>query len=152
MKLVLKNTQLYNSKGYYSVWRDKEGNNLDPSEILIGDKYRIASLNNEVIAYSHFYMNGMASEIFRTAFEEDNGDLNIDDFKLAYIEEAAIINYYNDPTQNVPINRIELEIKGEKIIRGCDALAISGTVNDKLLGIFLFLTDKENDAFVIRKM
>lgn len=152
MNLVLKNTQFYNSKGYYSVWRDKEGNNLDPSEILIGDKYRITSLNNNVIAYSHFYMNGMASEIFRTAFEEDNGDLNIDDFELAYIEEAAIINYYNDPTQNVPINRIELEIKGEKIIRECDALAISGTVNDKLLVIFLFLADKENDAFVIRKM
>ena len=152
MKLVLKNTQLYNSRSYYSVWRDKEGNNLDPSEILIGDKYRITSLNNDVIAYSHFYVNGMASEVFRMAFENDNGDLNIDDFEFAYIEEATITNHYNDPTQNVPINRIELEIKGEKIIRGCDALAISGTVNDKLLGIFLFLADKENDAFVIRKM
>ena len=152
MKLVLKNTQFYNSKGYYSVWRDKEGNNLNPTEILIGDKYRITSLNNEIIAYSYFYRNGMASELFRMAFETDNGDLNIDDFELEYIEEAAITNNYTDLTQNIPVNRIELEIKGEKIIRGCDALAISGTVNDKLLGIFLFLTDKENDAFVIRKM
>lgn len=152
MNLILKNAQFYNNKGYYSVWRDKEGNNLNPTEILIGDKYRITSLNNEIIAYSHFYINGMTSELFRMAFEDDNGDLNIDDFELAYIEEAAITNHYNDPTQNVPINRIELELKGEKIIRGCDALAIFGTVNNKLLGIFLFLTDKENDAFVIRKM
>lgn len=150
--MILKNTQLYNSKGYYSVWKDKEGNNLDPSEILIGYKYRITSLNNELIVYSHFYMNGMTSELFRMAFENDNGDLNIDDFKLAYIEKATITNHYNDPTQNVPINRIELEIKGEKIIRGCDALAISCTIDNKLLGIFLFLADKENDAFVIRKV
>lgn len=152
MNLILKNTQFYNSKGYYSVWRDKEGNNLNPTEILIGDKYRITSLNNEIIAYSYFYSSGMASELFRMTFETYNSDLNIDDFELAYIEEATITNHYNDPTQNVPINRIELEIKGEKIIRGCDALAISGTMDNKLLSIFLFLTDKENDAFVIRKM
>ena len=94
----------------------------------------------------------MASELFRMAFETDNGDLNIDDFELEYIEEATITNNYTDLTQNIPVNRIELEIKGEKIIRGCDALAIFGTMDNKLLGIFLFLTDKENDAFVIRKM
>lgn len=152
MNLILKNTQFYNSKGYYSVWRDKEGNNINPSEILIGDKYRITSLNNEIIAYSYFYRSGMASELFRMAFETYNGDLNIDDFDLDYIEEATITNHYNDTTQNVPINRIELEIKGEKIIRGCDALAISGTMHNKLLAIFLFLTDKESDAFVIRKI
>lgn len=152
MNLILKNTQFYNSKGYYSVWRDKEGNNLNPSEILIGDKYRITSLNNEIIAYSYFYSSGMASELFRMAFEDDNGDLNIDNFEFGYIEEAVITNHYNDPTQNVPVNRIELEIKGEKIIRGCDALAISGTMDNKLLSIFLFLADKENDAFVIRKI
>lgn len=152
MNLILKNAQFYNNKGYYSVWRDKEGNNLNPTEILIGDKYRITSLNNEIIAYSYFYMNGMASELFRMTFETYNGDLNIDNFELECIEEATITNHYNDSTQNVPINRIELEIKGEKIIRGCDALAISGTMNNKLLSIFLFLADKENDAFVIRKM
>ena len=152
MNLILKNTQFYNSKGYYSVWRDKEGNNLNPTEILIGDKYRIISLNNEIIAYSYFYRNGMASELFRMAFETDNGDLNIDDFELEYIEEATITNNYTDLTQNIPVNRIELEIKGEKIIRGCDALAIFGTIDNKLLGIFLFLADKENDACVIRKI
>lgn len=152
MNLILKNAQFYNNKGYYSVWRDKEGNNLNPTEILIGDKYRITSLNNEIIAYSYFYSSGMASELFRMTFETYNGDLNIDNFELECIEEATITNHYNDPTQNVPINRIELEIKGEKIIRGCAALAISGTMDNKLLSIFLFLADKENDAFVIRKM
>ena len=152
MKLVLKNTPFNNKYGYYAVWRDEEGNNLYPSEILIGDKYRVTSLNNEVIAYSHFYMNGMTSEVFRMAFEDDDDNLNIDNFEFEYIEEAVITNHYNDPTQNVPINRIELELKGEKIIRGCDALAISGTIDNKLLGIFLFLADKENDAFVIRKV
>lgn len=152
MNLILKNAQFYNNKGYYSVWRDKEGNNLNPTEILIGDKYRITSLNNEIIAYSYFYSSGMASELFRMTFETYNGDLNIDNFELECIEEATITNHYNDPTQNVPINRIELEIKGEKIIRGCDALAISGTMDNKLLSIFLFLTDKENDAFIIRKI
>lgn len=152
MNLILKNAQFYNNKSYYSVWRDKEGNNLNPTEILIGDKYRITSLNNEIIAYSYFYSSGMASVLFRMTFETYNGNLNIDNFELEYIEEATITNHYNDPTQNVPINRIELEIKGEKIIRGCDALAISGTMDNKLLSIFLFLTDKENDAFIIRKI
>ena len=152
MRLVLKNVQFYNSKGYYSIQTDEEGNNLNPSEILIGDKYRITSLNNEVISYSYFHMSGITVEVFKMAFEDDNGDLNIDNFNFGYIEEATITNHYTDLTENVPVNRIELELKGEKIIRGCDALAISGTIENKLLSIFLFLTDKESDAFVIRKI